>query len=106
MRHNRSTPTLAQLPRKAAAAALAALLLIASAPLEAQTAAPPALSRDVAAREGNIYDHRDHQPTAADVGAAPPSRAGAEAADQEVQSLLRQTDVLDRQSEEQHRTGR
>jgi hypothetical protein len=64
--------------------------------------------RDTPAREGNIYDHQDHQPTAAEVGASEsvagitaPSPASTAAVEREVEDLLRQADTLDRQSEEQ-----
>ena len=85
-------------------AAVAGLVLLASPPLGAQTAAPvgAAVSAGTtAAREGNIYDHKDHQPTAADVGATLPSPASTVKVEQEIQHLLRQAAVLDRQSEEQ-----
>jgi len=88
--------------------AVAGLVLMAPAPLLAQTSAAPiggALSpggdRNTPAREANIYDHQDHQPTAAEVGATMPSPASTAAVEQEVEDLLKQADMLDRQSEEQ-----
>lgn len=76
----------------------ASLLLLTSASAFAQTAAPssgPAIST----REGNIFDHRDHQPTAADDAAAGVAPGSGEDVEKEVQDLLRQTESLDRQSE-------
>jgi hypothetical protein len=78
-----------------------ALVLAASSPAFAQSdptsgagAAPP--------REGNIYDHRDHQPTEADVtGTASPSSGAKRQVEDEVKALLQQTDKLDKQSEQQ-----
>jgi len=58
-------------------------------------------------RNGNVYDHRNHQPTQAEDaagGIAPPSAGGAEQVEQEVKELLQQTDILDRESE-QHERG-
>ena len=82
----------------------AAWLLMTSAPAFAQTAGPlsgPA----VATREGNIYDHRAHQPTAADDAAAglAPLGVGQEDVQKEVEDLLRQTDQLDELSEQHGR---
>jgi len=79
--------------------------LAASSPALAQSdptsgggAAPPA-------REGNIYDHRDHQPTEADVeratGTESPSSGANRQVEDEVKALLQQTDKLDKQSEQQ-----
>jgi hypothetical protein len=84
---------------------------MASSPLLAQTVpAPgngtlaPGDGRNTAAREGNTYDHRDHQPTQAELGAAGVSQqsSGSTAAvEKEVHDLLKQADRLDRESEEQ-----
>jgi hypothetical protein len=58
------------------------------------------------AREGNIFDHQDHQPTQAEVDsaeAAASARVPSESDTQvesEVNTLLRQTDKLDKQSDE------
>jgi len=62
---------------------------------------------NVATREGNTYDHRDHQPTQAEINAAqqaagklpPPSPSTAEV-EKEVHDLLKQADTLDKQSDE------
>jgi hypothetical protein len=85
----------------------AALLLSASFPALAQNApsldAPPA-------RIANIYEGKDHQPTQQDVDEAwaaaglPRSSLNrgqtVHQVEQEVQALLKQTDALDRQSDE------
>jgi hypothetical protein len=70
-----------------------------SAPLEAP--APPA-------REGDVYDHRDHQPTESEVDRAE-GRSGPDypgpTTDQDVErgveNLLRQTDEMDKAAEKQ-----
>jgi hypothetical protein len=78
----------------------AAWLLMTSAPAFAQTATPLS-GPTVSTREGNIYDHRAHQPTAADDAAAglAPLGVGGEDVQKEVQDLLQQTDQLDELSE-------
>ena len=84
-------------------AALAGLALMTASPLSAQTNPAPvdqSPAPGAVAREGNVYDHQRHQPTAADLGAAPPPPAGAAAADREVQDFLKRLDALDRQAEE------
>jgi hypothetical protein len=77
------------------------LALAQSAPTSGGLAAPPA-------REGNIYDHKDHQPTEAEVraaeraaGTASPSSGTKQQVEDEVRELLQQTDRLDKQSEQQ-----
>ena len=62
------------------------MVLLLSAPgfALAQESTPPA-------REGNIYDFKDHQPTEA----APPTHTSKQV-DDEVKALLRQSDELDR----------
>ena len=84
-------------------ALLAGLALMTASPLRAQTT--PSVDQTpasgAAVREGNVYDHQDHQPTAADVGAAEPSPGSTEAVDRQVQDFLKQMDALDRQAEEQ-----
>jgi len=80
----------------------ASVLLLTSTAVLAQTAAPSP-GAAVSTREGNIFDHRDHQPTAADdaaAGIAPPG-GGGDDVEKEVQDLLRETDSLDQQSEQQ-----
>jgi hypothetical protein len=84
---------------------IAAVVLAASATALAQSddnagrAAPPP------AREGNVYGHKAHQPTEADV--PPAARAGSsqQQVEQEVQDLLRQTDELDKQADERERAA-
>jgi hypothetical protein len=74
-------------------------------PLRAQThPAPvdPSPDPGAIAREGKVYGHQDHQPTAADLGAAPPSPESAAAVDREVQDYLKQMDALDRRADEQN----
>ena len=84
----------------------AAFLLSASLPALAQNApscgAPPA-------RIANIYDWKDHQPTQEDVDAARAAaglqrsslnRETVNQVEKEVQALLKQTDELDRRSDE------
>jgi hypothetical protein len=64
---------------------LAALLLLSEPGFAlAQQSTPPA-------REGDIYDFKDHQPTEA----APPADTSKQV-DEEVKALLRQSDELDR----------
>jgi hypothetical protein len=88
-------------------AAVAALVLAASSPSLAQNAPTPGAGAVPPAREGNIYDHRDHQPTQAEVvgaeaaaGIGAPSPESQTQVKNEVKALLKQTDQLDRQSEE------
>ncbi len=91
-------------------AALAALLLAAGSPALAQNAAVPGTTPP--AREGNIYDHRDHQPTQAQIDSAaaaagvraPPS-ANPGPVEDEVKALLKQTDELDKRSDEDLKNG-
>src|SRR5258708_32974694 len=79
-----------------------ALVLAASSPALAQNyptsggvAAPPA-------REGNIYDHKDHQPTEAAVaGTASPSPGAKRKAQDGGRALLRHTDRISKQCREQ-----
>jgi hypothetical protein len=49
------------------AAAIAALVLAVSSPALAQNAQAPDTATMPPAREGNTYDHRDHQPTQAEI---------------------------------------
>jgi hypothetical protein len=88
-------------------AAVAALVLAASSPSLAQNAPPPGAEAVPPMREGNVYDHRDHQPTQAEVGAAEAadgigaaSPGSEKQVEKEVKALLKQTDELDKQSEE------
>jgi hypothetical protein len=78
------------------------------------TLSPAMAQRDVTPdglplREGNVYDHQSHQPTQAEVRAArqgagitSPSSDDASVGEveDEVRELLRQTDQLDKQSEQ------
>ena len=71
---------------------LAVILAVGAAPGFAQsTVSPTAASPTVPTREGNVWDHRDHQPTAATAGAE--QRAGiapsAQRAQREDEELAR-----------------
>jgi hypothetical protein len=96
-------------------AAVAGLVLTISSPVLAQSlpapiagAETPSGDAGAPAREANIYDHRDHQPTEAEVGAAEaaagirePSSASRADVEKDVEDLLNQADRLDQQAEEQ-----
>ena len=83
-------------------AAVAVILLAASSPILAQTN-PPLVDRAIPpAREGNIYDHKDHQPTEAEVSrTGRPQSVNAAPVEKGVEEFLKQMDKLDKQSEEQ-----
>jgi hypothetical protein len=92
-------------------AAVAGLVLMTASPVLAQSLPAPITGAEMPggapAREGNIYDHRDHQPREAEVGAAEadagigqPSASTADV-EKEVEDLLKEGERLDRQSEEQ-----
>lgn len=88
-------------------AAVAALVLAAASPSLAQNAPAPGAGAVPPAREGNIYDHRDHQPTQAEVdsaeaatGSGAPAPESQKQVEKEVKALLKRTDQLDKQSEE------
>jgi hypothetical protein len=94
----------------ASTAAVAALLLAAALPALAQNPAPPGTT--LPAREGNIYDHRDHQPTQAEIdnaaaaaGVRPPPSANPGPVEDEVKALLKQTDEADKRSDEDVKSG-
>jgi hypothetical protein len=58
------------------------------------------------ARIGNVYDHRQHQPTQAQeaaLGIAPTSPSNRRRVEQEVEELLRETDRLDKEAEQLER---
>jgi hypothetical protein len=85
---------------------LAATLLAVAATFTPCAHAAPGQTQgsEIALREGNIYDHQDHQPTPAEesaAGLAPISQTTKREVEQEVKRLLQQTDRLDRQSEKQ-----
>ena len=102
-----STMTMARTARALALAATAALLLSGTAPAQRagmDDASPPVQGGLAPQSEGNIYHHRDHQPTQSQESAAgipPPSAATHRQVEEEVNQLLRQTDRLNRQSEQQ-----
>jgi hypothetical protein len=86
-------------------AALIAVPLAVSPSAIAQNAAAPGATEAPPAREANVYDHRDHQPTQADVAGAEGSTFPEESNEQvekEVDALLKQTDELDKESDERH----
>jgi hypothetical protein len=87
-------------------------LLLAAVPVRAQDSAPLGAAAVPPAREGNIYDHRDHQPTQAEIDAAE-AAAGAHPArepsqtqvEDEVKALLKQTDEADKRSDADLKNG-
>jgi hypothetical protein len=95
----------AQRQRRAFAAAALLAAAAAFTPCARTHAAPRGTQESqLPLREGNIYDHHDHQPTPAEetaAGLAPASVTARREVEQEVKRLLQQTDRLDRQSEEE-----
>ena len=88
-------------------AIVAALLPAPSSLLFAQNATTPAARTSPPVREGNIYDHIDHQPTRAEVeraeaaaGGGRPSSATDREVENEVKALLKETDEQDKKSDE------
>ena len=88
-------------------AAVAALVLEAASPGLARNAPARGVEASLPAREGNVYDHHDHQPTQAEVDSAAaaagiraPSPESKTQVENEIEGLLRQTDELDRESNE------
>lgn len=79
------------------------LVLAASSSALAQRAPAPADTTPPPARAGNIYDHKAHQPMESDLPPAARSGSSQSQVEKEVQELLRQTDELDRQSEQRAR---
>lgn len=79
---------------------IAVIAIAVAAPALAQSddsagrAAPPP------ARAGNIYDHKVHQPTESELPASARAGSSRRQVEEEVQQLLRQTDELDKQSDE------
>ena len=87
-----------------ASSIVAAIVLAASATALAQSDdTSRGRAQPVPTRSGNIYDHKAHQPTEADVPPAAGSGSSQQQVEKEVQDLLRQTDELDRQSDERER---
>ena len=80
-----------------AIAVAAPALALAQSDDSAGRAAPPA------ARAGNIYDHKVHQPTESELPASARAGSSRRQVEEEVQQLLRQTDELDKQSNERAR---
>ncbi len=87
------------------------LALLASLSALAQTGPAPTGTAGPPAREGNIYGHKDHQPTQAEIDRAtgtpgvdrPPSDASQ--VEEDVQKLLQQSDRLDKQLDREERGG-
>jgi hypothetical protein len=82
---------------------MTAVILAAIAPALAQSDDAAGLAASPPARAANIYDHKDHQPTERDVPPAARAAASQRQVETEVQALLRQTDELDKQSEQRER---
>jgi hypothetical protein len=87
----------------------ARLVLTMVAPAAAQTA-PVDVEHASPTQEGNIFDHRDHQPTEAEVGRTEgssgvdkPSPTTEQDVEGGVESLLRQTREMDQGAEKQGR---
>lgn len=88
-------------------AAVAVLVLAAASPAFAQNAPAPDAGAMPPAREGNIWDHRDHQPTQAEIERAEAAAGGGAASqesqkqvEKEVRALEKRTDELDKESDE------
>ena len=87
---------------------IVAVLLVAPLSLAfAQNAATPAARGSIPAREGNIYNHVDHQPTRAEVEGAEAAAGGGRRSSEtdaevlnEVKTLLKETDRQDRASDD------
>jgi hypothetical protein len=87
----------------------AGLVLATVAPVAAQTG--PVDDKDGSpAREGNVYEHRDHQPTESEVGRAEgksgvdyPNPTSDQEVERGVENLLRQTDEMDEEADTQGR---
>jgi hypothetical protein len=77
-----------------------ALAFAAASPALAQSNPNPGPAAPPPARVGNTYDHKHHQPTESDAGAAEQAGSSKQQVEREVQELLDQTDRLDRQSEQ------
>src|SRR5260221_7233575 len=76
-----------------------ALVLAASSPALAQSVPPAGGGAAPPAREGNIYDHKDHQPTEADVaGTASPSPGAKRQVGDVGKAPVQQTGRLDKPS--------
>ena len=89
---------------------MAAGLVLATLPPVAAQTGPVDRENASPAQEGNVYDHRDHQPTESEVGRAE-GKAGFDSSnpktEQEVErgvgNLLRQTDEMDEEAIKQGR---
>lgn len=99
---------LAKLRRKSTLlGTVAVLLLAASSPIQAQINPASVDGAMPPTREGNIYDHKDHQPTEAEISRAQaaagdrPQSVNAAHVEKGVQDLLKHMDKLDTQSEQE-----
>jgi len=87
-------------------ASVTVIVLAASSSIMAQTDPAPVDGAIPPPREGNTYDHKDHQPTEAEVSRAEaaagsrPLSVNAAHVEKGVEEFLRQMDKLDEQSEE------
>ena len=86
--------------RLSPASSIVLALALTASPALAQSNPYPGPTAPPPARVGNIYDHKHHQPTESDAGAAERAGSSKQQVEQEVQELLQQTDRLDRQSEQ------
>ena len=80
------------------------IILAAASPVLAQDKSAADAGAGPPARIGNIYDHADHQPTEAELGAGgvgSSSSTSRRQVDEEVKQLLETTDKLDKRSEQQ-----
>ena len=105
--HGRFPPLIPRRRRGSRCLAISAgVLLAASSPALAQSPPAPQQAAPIDApavpREGDIYGHKEHQPTEAGIGEKEgpsgvdsPSAASRQEVDKEVDQLLRQTDELD-----------
>lgn len=99
----------APVPQTRCVVMAAALAFAMVAPAAAQTA-PVDVEHASPTREGNVFDHRDHQPTESQVGRAEgssgidyPSPTTEQQVEGGVEKLLRQTDQLDQDATAQGR---
>ena len=104
---SRSRPILKLRRKSTLLGTVAVLLLAGSSPIQAQTYPASADGAMPPTREGNIYDHKDHQPTEAEVSRAQaaagdrPQSVNASHVEKGAKDLLKRMDKLDTQSEQE-----